>query len=380
MTTQEHCNAECPRERVLFEALLGPGEDTICPDALRAALADAGLREDDPRLAGTRRLLESRQRHSVEEDRIGCDEFAEIIRPSALLLDSVLKDQLVIPDFEGLSDDLRRIFEATKANRSGAVADYIPQLGRVDPELYGVAVCTIDGQRLSLGDAAEPFCVQSSCKPVNYCLALEQHGEQRIHEHVGCEPSGRSFNELTLNGSGRPHNPMINAGAIMSCALIQPELPMADRFDYVISKWKQLAGGVKPGFSNPTYLSERQTADRNYALGYFMRENGAFPDGTDLVETLEFYYQCCSLEITAEAMSVVASTLANGGVCPLTGERVFKADTVQRCLSLMYSCGMYDFSGEWSFRVGLPAKSGVSGVVMTVVPNVMGICTWAPPL
>ena len=222
--------------------------------------------------------------------------------------------------------------------------------------------------------------MQSSCKPVLYSLALEERGEETVHRHIGCEPSGRSFNELTLNERGRPHNPLINAGAIMASSLIRSGTDVADRFEYVIDKWTRLAGGVKPGFSNPTYLSERATADRNFALGYFMRENGAFPEGTDLLETLEFYFQCCSLEMSARSISVVASTLANGGVCPLTAERVFSPETVQKCLTLMYSCGMYDFSGEWAFRIGLPAKSGVSGVIMVVVPNVMGLCTWSPCL
>jgi len=141
-----------------------------------------------------------------------------------------------------------------------------------------------------------------------------------------------------------------------------------------------LAGGFRPGFSNSTYLSERKTADRNFALGYFMRENGAFPDDVDLVETLEFYFQCCSIEMTVESMAVVASTLANGGICPLTGKRVLSPSTVQKCLALMSSCGMYDYSGEWAFSVGLPGKSGVSGVVIVVVPNVMGLCIWSPRL
>jgi glutaminase len=342
---------------------------------LAATLDEAGLREDDPRLAEFLAGLREFAGESLDEA-----EFHEIVRPAALLLDRVLQKRLVIPDFGRFADEVRRIYDATRSNTAGAVADYIPQLGRVDPDQYGVSVCTIDGQRSSVGDATEAFCLQSSCKPISYCLALEEHGEAFVHQHVGCEPSGRSFNELALNADGRPHNPMINAGAIMSCALTRPKLPTADRFDYVIDMWRRLAGGVKPGFSNPMYLSERQTADRNFALGYCMREHGVFPEGTDLLETLEFYFQCCSLEVTAESMSVVASTLANGGVCPLTGDRVLGADTVQRCLSLMYSCGMYDFSGEWAFSVGLPAKSGVSGVVMVVVPNVAGFCTWSPRL
>jgi glutaminase len=126
--------------------------------------------------------------------------------------------------------------------------------------------------------------------------------------------------------------------------------------------------------------SERRTADRNFALGYFMREHGSFPEGTDLVETLEFYFQCCSIEVDARSLSVVAASLANGGVNPLTGDRVFSADTVRKCLSLMSSCGMYDYSGEFAFTIGLPAKSGVSGGLMIVVPGVMGICVWSPRL
>ncbi|MEM6732137.1 MAG: glutaminase, partial [Myxococcota bacterium] len=128
------------------------------------------------------------------------------------------------------------------------------------------------------------------------------------------------------------------------------------------------------------YLSERQTADRNFALGYFMRENDAFPENTDLIETLEFYFQCCSIEMTADMMSVVAATLANGGVCPTTGHKIMSPETVQNCLSLMYSCGMYDFSGEFAFTIGLPAKSGVAGAMLVVVPNTLGFCTWSPRL
>ncbi|MBT8486705.1 MAG: glutaminase A [Phycisphaerales bacterium] len=363
------------RERLLFESLLQPGEDTVAKSGFRRVLDAMGIRADDPRLAESQRVLSA-----IDGDRIAPDEFVDVIGPNALLLDRALKKQLVIPDFEEFSRDVRRIFEATRGNAAGVVADYIPQLGRVDPDQFGVSICTIDGQRVAVGDTDRPFCVHSACKPVSYCLALEEHGEEVVHRHIGCEPSGQSFNELTLNREGRPHNPMINAGAIMSGALIRSRKPMADRFDHVMDAWRRACGGERPGFSNTMYLSERQTGDRNFALAYYMRENGVFPEGVDLVETLEFYFQCCSIEVTTEAMAVVAATLANGGVCPLTGERIFGAGTVQKCLSLMDSCGLYDFSGEWAFRIGLPAKSSVSGVIMTVVPNVLGVCTWSPRL
>ena len=173
---------------------------------------------------------------------------------------------------------------------------------------------------------------------------------------------------------------MINSGAIMSCALLRPDIDVADRFDYVMEKWKALSGGRKVGFNNAVYLSERMTADRNFALGYYMRENKAFPQWADMIQTLEFYFQVCSIDVNADKMSVIAGTLANGGVCPVTNERVFAPRTVQNCLSLMYSCGMYDFSGEFAFTIGLPAKSGVAGALLIVIPNVMGICTWSPRL
>jgi glutaminase len=148
----------------------------------------------------------------------------------------------------------------------------------------------------------------------------------------------------------------------------------------VAATWQRLGGGRRPGFNNAVYLSERQSADRNFALGYSMRESGAFRPGTDLTQTLEFFFQCCSIEVDAQMLAVAAASLANAGVCPLTEDPVFTPGTVQSCLSLMSSCGMYDFSGEFAFTIGLPAKSGVSGAVMLVIPGLMGIAVWSPRL
>ena len=364
------------REEALFRALDTAREGFVRREVIIDALKLSGLRLDDPRLDETLKRLDDLD----PPNEIGLEAFASAIAPSVSLIERALKGRLVIPDFKQFEGEIREIFEETRGFEGGKVADYIPQLGRVSPERYGVALCTIDGQRLALGDADERFCVQSTCKPINYCLALDEQAPEKVHSHVGREPSGRGFNELALNHDGRPHNPMINAGAIMTCSLIKPELDVADRFDHVMQRWSDLCGGAKPSFSNSIYLSERQTADRNFALGYFMREHEAFPDGTELVDILEFYFQCCSIEVTAEMMSMVAATLANGGICPTTGLRVFGPETVRNCLSLMYSCGMYDFSGEFAFTIGLPAKSGVSGAMMIVIPNVMGVCTWSPRL
>jgi glutaminase len=364
------------RERQLFDALDLDRRGWLRASEILAVLHRVGLDPADRRLREVVRRLQ----HADDDGRVTFDEFCDLVRPNILLVERAVRGDVVIPDFRAFSQTVHRLFEETRSNRTGHVATYIPQLGRVEPEQYGLALCTIDGQRLHLGDSDVEFCVQSCCKPINYCLALEAHGETGVHRHVGREPSGRGFNELTLDFEGKPHNPMINAGAVMCCALIEQGKPIADRFDEVMNQWRRLAGGQKPNFSNAVYLSERATADRNFALGYMMRERGVFPAHTDLVETLEFYFQCCSIELDCQRMATVAATLANGGVCPTTGERVFSADTVRRCLSLMQSCGMYDFSGEFAFTVGLPAKSGVAGAIMLVVPNVLGLCVWSPRL
>ncbi|WP_338681693.1 glutaminase A [Streptomyces acidiscabies] len=363
-----------PAYRALFDAFDDDSSQGLSRTELVEHLARTGILEDDPRIQG---ILDATQ---DAEREIGFAEFVTLIQHHSGLVQRAMQGRLVVPDFAGLTADIDRIHAEVLPLRGGAVADYIPQLARVDPEQFAISLCTVDGQRHTIGDADVPFCVQSVSKTVGYCMALEDQGVEAAHRHVGREPSGLSFNELTLNRQGRPHNPMINAGAIMSCALIEPGRPLADRFDHVAQTWQRLAGGRRPGFNNAVYLSERQTADRNFALGYSMRERNAFPPGTDLQETLDFYFQCCSVELDAQGLGIVAATFANGGVCPLTGDRVFHEETVQHCLSLMSSCGMYDFSGEFAFTVGLPAKSGVSGALIVVIPQVLGVCVWSPRL
>jgi len=346
---------------------------------LLKSLESMGIKRNDPRLK-----LDAFFENETEEESnwtLSFEQFRKfLINTQGDLIRDALKGNLVIPDFKDFIKELKRIYDITKHDTSGQVATYIPQLGRVNPEHYAVSVCTVDGQRHGIGEIDKYFCIQSICKPINYCLALEEWGEEIVHKHVGREPSGIGFNGLVLNSKGLPHNPMINYGAIMSCSLLKPNEEMADRFEYVLNTWTKLSGGIPANFNNSVYLSERLTADRNFALGYFIKENGAFPDGTDLLQTLEFYFQSCSVEVNADAMAIAASTLANGGVCPLTGKRVFSSDTVKDCLSLMSSCGMYDFSGEFAFTIGLPAKSGVAGGLMVVVPNLFGLCIWSPRL
>ncbi|XP_039547148.1 glutaminase 2b isoform X2 [Pimephales promelas] len=189
-----------------------------------------------------------------------------------------------------------------------------------------------------------------------------------------------STNSLWMKTVDKPHNPMVNAGAIVISSLIKPGVNKAEKFDYVMEFVKKMTGREYVGFSNATFQSEKETGDRNYAIGYYLKEKKCFPDGADMIDALDFYFQLCSIEVTCESGSVMAATLANGGICPITGERVLSTEAVRNTLSLMHSCGMYDYSGQFAFHVGLPAKSGVSGAVLLVVPNVMGIMCWSPPV
>ncbi len=373
----ESVSATTKDMRLIFDSFSLDKDKTISPLDFRLALNHVGIENDDARLVN---LFKNLRKKIREGQRISFTAFSELVNENPILIFKALTGKLIVPEFSEFCEHIKTIYDRVMENREGKVASYIPQLAQVPHDAFAVSICTVDGQRFSIGDTEERFSVQSTSKPINYCLSLEENGPDKIYKHVGREPSGHGFNEIALDPKNRPHNPMINAGAIMNCSLIQPALDQADRFDYIMKMWTKLCGGVKPGFNNSVYLSERDSADRNFALAYFMKEKNAFPENTNIHKTLEIYFQCCSIEANAQLMAVASATLAKAGVCPVTNERVFSSGTVKDCLSLMYSCGMYDFSGEFSFSVGLPAKSGVSGIVLLVVPNVMGICIWSPRL
>lgn len=339
-------------------------------------LSESGIVFDDPRI---KVLIESLEDYS-RIDKIDFDTFQDITCESISLLEKSIKKSFIIPDFKEFKKAIKEIFNETKKNESGKNADYIPQLARVDSNLFAVAFCSVDGQMITLGDYLYPYCAQSTSKAISYCIATELNGENKVHQHVGREPSGITFNAIALNKYELPHNPMINSGAIMTCSLIKPEWNLADRFEYATKIWSDLAGGEPISFDNAVYHSEKETADRNYALAHYMKEVGAFPENTNIHTALDFYFQTCSIQVNAKKMSKIMASIANGGICPVTNKKIFSPTTIRNCLSLMHSCGMYDFSGEYAFSVGLPAKSGVSGALVIAIPNVGGFAIFSPRL
>ena len=284
-------------------------------------------------------------------------------------------------DINQLKEHIEAIYEEVSQINDGKVADYIPQLANVNPKLFGISICTVDGHMIHVGDTKEEFTLQSCSKIFTYLQACQNKGANLVHQHVGQEPSGRSFNEFCFNDDGLPFNPMINSGAIMVVSMIESENPLYIRYDEIRKFLKTLSGNVGIfNFDTTVYLSERAHADTNRALAYMMNGQRAFPDKTDIEATLDLYFQICSITTNTETIAVMASTIANGGICPLNGEKVLSPILVQNCLTLMSTCGMYDFSGRWAFEVGIPSKSGVSGCITMVIPGVAGICVWSPPL
>lgn len=260
---------------------------------------------------------------------------------------------------------------------TGKVADYIPELSKADPSWFGIAVVAVDGRTFEVGDSRRPFSIQSVSKPFVFGLALEDHGRERVLSKVGVEPSGEAFNSIVLDeATNRPFNPMVNAGAIATTDLIDGDDPAA-RLGRLLEMYRRYVGR-EVHVDAATFLSERATGHRNRAIAHLMLNFGMIEHRVD--ETLELYFQQCAAMVDCRDLAAMAATLANGGVNPITGERALEADYVKDLLSVMLSCGSYDFAGEWTYRIGLPAKSGVGGGLLAVVPGVAGIAVFSPRL
>ncbi len=264
-----------------------------------------------------------------------------------------------------------------RALREGDVATYIPELAKADPNAFGIAIATTDGGIYSTGDDRESFTIQSISKPFAYGLALEKHGLDAVMSNVGVEPSGDAFNSIVLDRiSNRPFNPMVNSGAIATTSLV-PGKDAGERWQEILSFFEALVGHSL-ALDESVYLSEKATGHRNRSIAYLMLNCGMIGDRVE--EILDLYFKQCSLLVTARDLAVMAATLANGGKNPTTGQQAIASDRVDSILSVMTSCGMYDYSGEWLFNIGMPAKSGISGGLLVVLPGRLGIGIFSPPL
>lgn len=258
----------------------------------------------------------------------------------------------------------------------GHVATYIPELGKADPNSLGICVYTRDGEKISVGDTSKRFSIQSISKIISLAIALEVYGPDVVFENVGMEPSGDAFNSLLKleNADGTPYNPLINAGALV----ISSYMVQMYTFEEVLEHVRRLC--MDPGIVLDIKVchSEMSNISRNRAITYLLDSKGVLH--ADVEKTLDFYVKMCSLSITAESLANLGLILASNGLNPVTGERMLKEETVRIVKTIMLTCGMYDGSGEFAVRVGIPTKSGVGGGLIAVVDGEVGIGIYGPAL
>jgi len=274
---------------------------------------------------------------------------------------------------------LDEVLQSVAADRTGVLANYIPELAEVDPERLGASIAMVDGELYASGDTDSLFTIQSISKPFVYALALADRGFEKVLDKVGVEPSGEPFNEISLeDSSGRPLNPMINAGAITTHSLVGTEtMNPAERMERVISGLSAFAGRSLD-VDEAVYSSEIEHAHRNLAIAHMLRSHDILTENPTGV--VEGYTRQCSLLVTVQDLAMMAATLANYGIQPVTGEQVVPKTVVRQVLSVMFTCGMYNAAGDWATQVGIPAKSGVGGGIIGAVPGQLGLATFSPRL
>ncbi|HUS43338.1 MAG TPA: glutaminase A [Ilumatobacteraceae bacterium] len=276
--------------------------------------------------------------------------------------------------FEQVCVDLHERYSTLQ---EGSPASYIPELADVDPDRFAIAAVMLDGQQILVGDVEQAFTIQSISKLLVYGLALELHGRDAVLAKVGVSPTGDSFNAIELDeATNRAPNPMVNAGAIAITDLISGN-SVEERVEIMRSMYERYLGR-RPEVDPDVWASERATGNRNRAIAYLMLSRGII--GENVEQTLDLYFAQCSVLVTVADLAMIAATIANNGVHPLTGEQVVAREVTRDMLTVALTCGMYDYAGEWAYSVGIPAKSGVGGGILGMLPGAGGMATFSPRL
>jgi glutaminase len=284
----------------------------------------------------------------------------------------------VAPNRERVEAVVREAYEKFRNNTEGKNADYIPYLANVDSKLFGIAVVATDNQAFELGDVKYSFSIQSISKVYSLALAMEELGPDKVFEKIGSEPTGRPFNSVTAVVEMPTHsgNPLVNAGAIATVSLISGKTA-DEKWNKILNFYSRVAG-EKLTLIDEVYKSEAATNTGNKALSYLLAKYDRIY--ADPFESVDVYTKQCSVGVNASQLARMGATLANNGKNPATGEQVIKPEDVPRLLATMTMAGLYDTSGYWAWHVGLPAKSGVGGGIVAVVPGKGAIAVFAPPL
>ncbi|WP_221932424.1 glutaminase A [Carboxylicivirga sp. M1479] len=287
-----------------------------------------------------------------------------------------VKKSPVAPNYKLLEKIINDAYEQYKDDKTGEVADYIPELAKVDSELFGICVITVDGKVFSVGNVEASFSIQSISKVFTLAMVMEEMGQKAILEKLGAEPTGLPFNSVTAieQQATRVGNPLVNAGAIATTSLLKGESES--------QKWKDIlayysaCAGSELFIIQDVYESEAATNGRNQAIARLLDAYGVMYD--DPEDAVDLYTRQCSVGITTEQLAAMGATLAADGTNPFTGKKIINPDNIPQILSVMLSCGMYDYSGTWSYLTGLPSKSGVGGGIVSIVPGKGAIAAFSP--
>lgn len=276
---------------------------------------------------------------------------------------------------------LERLLEECRLyTQQGRVADYIPELSKANPETLGVYVIGSDGKHSWAGDCRQSFTLQSIVKPILLLQALLDNGVEAVQSRVGMEATGKPFDAINASDQALDSghiNPMVNMGAIVMCSLIHGD-SYAERFQRLLALTRRLAGDEEIGVDEAVYRSEKSHGSRNRALAYLLKSYGLLEG--DVEEVLDCYFRACSIQVDCRSLAHIGAVLSNRGRLPVSNQRIFPSALARYVNAILMTCGMYDGSGEFAIRVGVPAKSGVSGDIMAVVPTRMGIGIYSPAL
>jgi len=258
----------------------------------------------------------------------------------------------------------------------GKVADYIPELSKADGNAFGICMMTADGETLSFGETEKRFSIQSISKVINLAMALKFRGAQDVFTHVMAEPSGDAFNSITKldTAADIPYNPMINAGAIQVMSLLADEFSFEDILEFA----RALCMDPDIELNEAVYRSEAETGDRNRAIVYLLKSKGVLQASPE--KTLDLYFRMCSLNVNAKSLAGLGLVLSNEGENPFTGKHLINPGYVRRIMSVMFTCGLYDASGDYGMKVGIPSKSGVGGGLMCAAKGPRGFGLYGPAL
>ena len=286
--------------------------------------------------------------------------------------------QTVMPSAQTLEQLAREAHDKFKNDQGGRNADYIPALAQVPSNLFGITIVTIDGKIISVGDVDTPFSMQSCSKVFTMCLVMQESGDKIIFDKINVEPTGEAFNSIRAieEGDGRADNPFVNPGAIATVSLVKAKNAQ-ERWDKIIGSYNTFAG-EKLTVLEDIYRSEAETNFRNRGIAHVLFNSGNLH--CEPLEATDVYTKQCSVGVTCKQLAVMGGTLANHGVNPVTNVRCLEAHYVPKVLSMMTMAGFYDGSGSWAWNAGLPAKTGVGGGIVAVVPGKMAIVGFAPPL